>query len=127
MNPAQKCREEKELHPERFCPVRGCLWRVRHRDGRETPCQKHRTVVPARCDKPATRYAENGYRVCEACLKLESPGEVFTVAENIGRCDRPVDVLGAMRYTAPENCRDCGTPFNNANPGPNGRCEECNA
>lgn len=28
MNPAAATRLEKEKHPERFCPSKGCLWRV---------------------------------------------------------------------------------------------------
>lgn len=79
MNPAAKCREEKEAHPERFCQVRACLWRVLHRDGRVTPCRKH------------PQYNVTG----------------------IGH--------------PPESCQDCGMPFNDAEPGPNGRCVRCNA
>lgn len=70
MNTAQKVRERKEQHPGDYCPVRGCLWRVKHNGRPDTPCQKH---------------------------------------------------------PSPESCCDCGMPFNNANPGPNGRCEECNS
>lgn len=40
MNVAQQVRLEKEQHPERFCPVPGCLWRVMTRNGLN-PCQKH--------------------------------------------------------------------------------------
>lgn len=45
MNVAAKVREEKEQHPERFCNARVCLWRVRHLDGRETPCPKHAALA----------------------------------------------------------------------------------
>lgn len=45
MNVAARVREEKEQHPERFCNVRVCLWRVRHLDGRETPCPKHAALA----------------------------------------------------------------------------------
>jgi len=38
---AAKVRQEKEAHPERFCEVRGCLWRVKHHAGPDTPCRKH--------------------------------------------------------------------------------------
>ena len=39
---AYRARLEKEKHPETFCPVRGCLWRVKHpRGGPDTPCRKH--------------------------------------------------------------------------------------
>jgi hypothetical protein len=41
MNTAARVRDEKYAHPERFCADRACLWRVRHRDGRVTPCRKH--------------------------------------------------------------------------------------
>lgn len=56
-----------------------------------------RDTVPKRCNKPASRYADNGYRVCEACHKLESAADTFTVELGIGRCDRPTDGLGAAR------------------------------
>lgn len=40
MNPAAKCRAEKDLHPERYCVVPGCLWKVRTSTGAK-PCKKH--------------------------------------------------------------------------------------
>ncbi len=42
---AGKVVEEKEQHPERFCSHAGCLWRVLHRGGAETPCPKHPSVA----------------------------------------------------------------------------------
>ena len=53
---AAKVAREKETHPERFCPVRGCLWRTSHAHGPDTPCLKHpeqqrpRLMWSARCD-----------------------------------------------------------------------------
>lgn len=46
-----------------------------------------------------------------------------------GLCDegKPLDSphrIKGVQYP-PENCRDCGAPFNNAEPGPNGRCVAC--
>lgn len=41
MQVAAKVAREKEANPDRFCRIKGCLWRVRHADGRETPCRKH--------------------------------------------------------------------------------------
>jgi hypothetical protein len=38
---AQKVREEKENHPERFCAHRGCLWRTKPAGRPENPCRKH--------------------------------------------------------------------------------------
>jgi hypothetical protein len=32
----------KEAHPERYCPVRGCLWSLR-----SGPCRKHAPVAAA--------------------------------------------------------------------------------
>lgn len=46
---AAKVRQEKEAHPERFCPDKRCLWRVQ-RMGGDWPCPKHmaqRGSVPA--------------------------------------------------------------------------------
>lgn len=43
MNPAARSREEKEKHPERFCPDARCLWRVETRSGTR-PCLKHMTT-----------------------------------------------------------------------------------
>lgn len=41
-NVAQAVRLDKEAHPERYCPVRRCLWRVLGRDGEFLgPCGKH--------------------------------------------------------------------------------------
>lgn len=37
------------------------------------------------------------------------------------------DVKPETQVFAPENCKECGAPFNNAEPGPNGRCPACNA
>ncbi len=55
MNTAAKCRIEKEKHPERFCGVRSCLWRVKTQAG-YNPCRKH---TPA--EKPTTtEEAKNG-------------------------------------------------------------------
>ncbi len=39
---AKAVRLDKEAHPERYCPVRNCLWRVLTRDGQyDRPCRKH--------------------------------------------------------------------------------------
>jgi hypothetical protein len=43
MNTAAKVRTEKEQHPERFCRVRNCLWRIVTPRG-ENPCHKHPVV-----------------------------------------------------------------------------------
>jgi hypothetical protein len=40
MNAAQMAREGKAKHPEDYCPAKGCLWRVRTRNGVK-PCPKH--------------------------------------------------------------------------------------
>lgn len=33
---------DKSRHPENYCPVKGCLWRVRHLHGfPDTPCKRH--------------------------------------------------------------------------------------
>lgn len=40
MNAAKMVRLAKERHPEDFCAAKGCLWRVRTRDGFR-PCPKH--------------------------------------------------------------------------------------
>ena len=41
-HPAESCRIEKANHPERFCAVRYCLWRVRHADGSwKSECKRH--------------------------------------------------------------------------------------
>ena len=45
MNPAARVREEKELHPERFCTRRDCLWRVKTVRG-ENPCRRHPVAPP---------------------------------------------------------------------------------
>lgn len=34
---AKRARENKERHPEKYCPVNGCLWCVL----RSGPCPKH--------------------------------------------------------------------------------------
>lgn len=44
-NVAQRVREEKEIHPDRFCAQRACLWRTRPVQG-PTPCRNH----PVRCE-----------------------------------------------------------------------------
>ena len=38
---AAKVAKDKAAHPERYCDVKGCLWRTVHVDGRVTPCKKH--------------------------------------------------------------------------------------
>ena len=40
MNVAAKVAAEKEAHPERFCPVKRCLWRTVTRQG-ANPCRNH--------------------------------------------------------------------------------------
>lgn len=49
MNPAARCRLEKEAWPDRFCPTRGCLWRVKHLHGPDTPCRKHPLEPVLKC------------------------------------------------------------------------------
>jgi hypothetical protein len=41
MSTRAKVAIEKREHPERFCTAPGCLWRVKHRGGDDTPCPKH--------------------------------------------------------------------------------------
>lgn len=37
MNPAQHARLQKELHPDRYCAHKNCLWNV----ARSGPCRNH--------------------------------------------------------------------------------------
>jgi hypothetical protein len=37
---AKMVRLDKEKNPENFCPVRGCLWRIKTRNG-DNPCRNH--------------------------------------------------------------------------------------
>lgn len=37
---AARVRADKDAHPERYCAVRGCLWRILTRQG-FVPCRKH--------------------------------------------------------------------------------------
>ena len=43
MHPAQHAREQKRLHPERYCAHRDCLWQQVVRDDTHVtnPCQNH--------------------------------------------------------------------------------------
>ena len=45
MNTAAKVRIEKDKHPERFCAVRDCLWRIQTAVG-PNPCRKHPVTNP---------------------------------------------------------------------------------
>lgn len=39
---AEKVRTYKELHPSEYCAVKGCLWRIRDREGNTiSECKKH--------------------------------------------------------------------------------------
>jgi hypothetical protein len=57
-----------------------------------------------RCDKPALWVAvSNGYRVCRDCYKSVDPLAVFQYLPEsgpgpFGRCDRPVDGMGAASW-----------------------------
>lgn len=44
MNTAAKVRLEKDRHPERFCAVKSCLWRI-HTSKGPNPCRKHPVIV----------------------------------------------------------------------------------
>lgn len=46
MNPAQHSRLEKEAHPELYCSVKACLWKIVKRDGTLDPCRKHPKASP---------------------------------------------------------------------------------
>lgn len=39
-NIAASVREDKELHPENYCRVPRCLWRIKSRRG-DSPCRNH--------------------------------------------------------------------------------------
>lgn len=42
VNTAGMVRQSKERHPEQFCAVPRCLWRIKGHDGSSrTPCAKH--------------------------------------------------------------------------------------
>ena len=49
MNVAQQVRLAKEKYPDDFCPVKGCLWRVRTARGYR-PCQKHERSEAAKAN-----------------------------------------------------------------------------
>ncbi len=68
-NVAAKVRQEKEMFPDRFCAVRGCLWRVVTKDG-PSPCRKH-PVQPARTPDPE----DGGCDVCDdpTCYRNQRP------------------------------------------------------
>jgi hypothetical protein len=57
-----------------------------------------------RCDNPATYVGViNGYRVCGDCYSRESDKALFqyipaSVDGPFGRCDRPVDGMGAASW-----------------------------
>lgn len=53
-HPAQNCREEKEEHPERYCAVPGCLWKIKTRQG-DNPCRKHQAFSSLEKDQPTDR------------------------------------------------------------------------
>lgn len=38
---AASVRKTKEAHPERYCPVKNCLWSLR-----SGPCRKHGPIQP---------------------------------------------------------------------------------
>ncbi len=40
MSTAAKVALDKQKHPERYCKVPGCLWRIKTFKG-ENPCKKH--------------------------------------------------------------------------------------
>lgn len=41
MRIAAHVRQEKDDHPERFCPDKRCLWRISTQRGEFKPCPKH--------------------------------------------------------------------------------------
>ena len=58
-----------------------------------------------RCNKPGVWYEpSNGYTVCDDCSTLESERRNFLLcsdmgpSESYGRCDRPVDGMGAASW-----------------------------
>lgn len=57
MNPAKSARLAKEAHPERYCHVKNCLWRVYP----DKPCGKHGTPVVRDDD------IEEGVNLCLRC------------------------------------------------------------
>jgi hypothetical protein len=45
MNPAEHSRNEKEAHPEKYCPDGKCLWKTQTSKG-FNPCKKHPHLMP---------------------------------------------------------------------------------
>jgi len=63
-----------------------------------------RHSIPERCNRPAHRMADNGYRTCPDHARINDPA--FVLYENtVGPCDYPMDGLGAAPY-APGVSRD---------------------
>ncbi len=70
-NTAAKVRQEKEDHPSRFCPSRGCLWRIQTRRGPRA-CDRHPVSSQLQIDLAAMRQADATERPTAHCVCLES-------------------------------------------------------
>lgn len=50
---AKRVREDKEIHPEKYCTSPGCLWRIEGRFG--SPCRNHPIKKEATHESPTKR------------------------------------------------------------------------
>ncbi len=78
MNTAAKVRQHKEKHPDLYCPVKNCLWRIVTPRG-EKPCQKHPISSQLVIDLAAMRRAAMPERPAAPCV---------CVAQNARECAR---------------------------------------
>ena len=84
MNVAQKCREEKTAHPERYCRVRDCLWNV----ARSGACKKHGTPVVK-----------------------DGAGMVAALGNEAASASHRVEDLTPSPFLDDKPCDYCGNPF----------------
>jgi hypothetical protein len=73
---AAKVAAEKAEHPERFCSVPRCLWRIRSRLFGETPCRLHPLTAAS---ESATIPAMNLGRVYRTSYSAENMGAKLSV------------------------------------------------
>ena len=69
-----------------------------------------RHSIPERCNRPAHRMADNGYRLCPDHARVNDPS--FKLYPNtVGPCDYAMDDLAAARYVNPNRVTPTAGPY----------------
>ncbi len=77
---AAEVRAAKEKHPEHYCPVPSCLWRIKTSRG-DSPCQKHPVPKDTEASVSSETISADDLRCGDTVIINEQPERVIAIMD----------------------------------------------